>query len=225
MPDPEAARDEGICSTSSPLCFSFRLSALALAFPLSNTTRPLFACPCWDVPSDEELLPSLECRARFLVVAAAAAWTALGMDVLVARREEDDEEATEPPPAVVVVVESRRGPAACMPLITSNSCSGFVLWGTAELSGLAATIGLLDGLDLVSEGRGRDLGGLEEGLEDEEDLEEEDEGLDIDEEADEDGLNNEEEADEDGLEDPNDVEGPWSFVLRRENSGIWSNDG
>lgn len=97
-----------------------------------------------------------------------------------------------------------------MPLITSKSCSGFVLLrgGADESSGLVE-IGLVDGRDLVPEGRGRDLGGREEGLE-EEGLEEV--GLD-------------EEEDEDGLEDvPKDVDGP-SFVLRRENSGIWSNDG
>lgn len=66
VPEPEAAaRDGGICTSFSfsfaislPFCIS-RPSILALAFPLSNTTRPLFACPCWDVLSDEEFLPSL----------------------------------------------------------------------------------------------------------------------------------------------------------------------
>ena len=79
----------------------------------------------------------------------------------------------------------------------------------ADESSELVEIGLVDGRDLVSEGRGRDLGGREEGLE-EEDLEEE-------------GL--EEEEDEESLEDdPKDVDGP-SFVLRSENSGIWSNEG
>jgi len=140
------------------------------------------------------------------VAAAAAAAAVFAMDVLPTRVEED-EEATEP------VVEFRRGwtTPACvfMPLITSKSCSGFVLLrgGADESSGLVG-IGLVDGRDLVPEGRGRDLGGREEGLE---------EGLE------EEGL--EEDEDEEGLEDvPKDVDGP-SFVLRRENSGIWSNEG
>jgi hypothetical protein len=83
-----------------------------------------------------------------------------------------------------------------------------LLSGAEEVSGLVEVV-LVDGLDLVSEGRGRDLGGREEGLE-AEDLEEE--GLD-------------EEEDEEGLEDgPKDVDGT-SLVLRSENSGIWSNEG
>jgi hypothetical protein len=87
-------------------------------------------------------------------------------------------------------------------LITSKGCSGFVLLrGVDESSGLVR-ISLGDGLDLVSEGRGRDLGGREEGLE-EGDMEEDEEGL------------------EDG---PKDVDGP-SLVLRSLNSGIWSNEG
>jgi hypothetical protein len=54
------------------------------------------------VPSDEEFLPSLECRARFLVAVAAAAVTVFAMDVL-AIRVEEDEDATDP------AVEFRRG--------------------------------------------------------------------------------------------------------------------
>lgn len=85
------------------------------------------------------------------------------------------------------------------------------------MSGLVGRV-LVDGLDLVSEGRGRDLGGRDEGLE-EEDLEEE--GLD-EESLEEEGLD---EEDEEGLEDgPKDVDGT-SLVLRSENSGIWSNEG
>ena len=104
-----------------------------------------------------------------------------------------------------------------MPLITSNSCAGFVLVrGPEEESSGLVEIVLGDGRDLVSEGRGRDLGGREEGLEERDDLEEE-EGLD------EEGLD--EEEDEEGLEaGPKDVDGP-SLVLRSENSGIWSNEG
>ena len=62
-------------------------------------------------------------------------------------------------------------------------------------------IGLVDGRDLALEGRGQDLGGREEGLEEAEDKE--------------------------GLQDvPKGVDG-LSFVLRSENSGtrIWSNEG
>jgi len=226
-PEPEAeaapalARKRGgdICTSFS---FSFtipcpfrisKLSTLALALPLSNTTRPLFACPCWGIPSDEEFLPSLAFRARFLVVAAVATATAaFVVDVLTTRVEEVEEDATEP------AVEFLRGCTAAfcstcvfMHLITSNRCSGFVLLRRADEdgeSGLVA-IGLFDGRDLVSEGRGRDLGGREEGLD--ERGREEVEGL--------------EEDEEEGLDDgPKDVDGP-SFVLRREKPGIWSKEG
>ena len=92
-----------------------------------------------------------------------------------------------------------------MPFITSKICSGFVLSREGvELSGLLVAV-LFDGRDLVSEGRGRDLGGRDEGLE-EQDLDGED-------------------LEEEGLDDsPKEVDGT-SFVLSRENPGIWSNEG
>ena len=144
------------------------------------------------------------------MAAAVVAAVVFAMDVLPTRAVEEEEDATEPP------VEFRRGwiTPACwstcgfIPLITSKRCSGFVLFRGADVSSGLVRIGLVDGRDLVSEGRGRDLGGREEGLE-EEDLEEE-------------GL---EEEDKEGLEDdPKDVDGP-SFVLRSENSRTLSNEG
>jgi hypothetical protein len=101
VPEPEAAWDVAFTfAFTVAFCISRPLT-LARAFPLSNTTRPLFACP-WDAPSDVEFLPSLACRARFLVAVvvvvatAAAAATVFAMDVLPTRVEEDEEDATKP---------------------------------------------------------------------------------------------------------------------------------
>ena len=81
---------------------------------------------------------------------------------------------------------------------------GFVLFRREDVSSGLVRIGLVDGRDLVSEGLGRDLGGREDGLEEEDDLEE--------------GCL----EDKEGLEDdPNEP----SFVLRSENSRTLSNEG